>query len=123
MDQQVIIDALVQVARKRRLLATGPSLRLGEYAKQQLPTPNATPAAGGRAVAAGSQNEDQARRGHYEQATQTRTSVGVKQHGNLIRGLLSDVKRFRIRRRMKINGLARVDRNVVQNGEWTDLRR
>lgn len=35
MDQQVIIDALIQVARKRRLLATGPSLRLGEYAKQK----------------------------------------------------------------------------------------
>ena len=35
MDQQVIIDALVQVARTRRLLATGPSLRLGEFAKQK----------------------------------------------------------------------------------------
>jgi serine/threonine protein kinase len=35
MDQQVIIDALIQVARKRRLLAAGPSQRLGEYAKQK----------------------------------------------------------------------------------------
>lgn len=35
MDQQVIIDALVQVARKRRLLAAGPAQRLGDYAKQK----------------------------------------------------------------------------------------
>ncbi len=35
MDQQVIIDALIQVARKRRLLAAGPAQRLGEYAKQK----------------------------------------------------------------------------------------
>ncbi len=35
MDQSVIIDALVQVARKRRLLAAGPAQRLGDYAKQK----------------------------------------------------------------------------------------
>jgi serine/threonine protein kinase len=35
MDQQVIIDALVQVAKKRRLLAAGPAQRLGDYAKQK----------------------------------------------------------------------------------------
>ena len=35
MDQSVIIDALVQVARKRRLLAPGPAQRLGDYAKQK----------------------------------------------------------------------------------------
>ena len=35
MDQQVIIDALIQVARKRRLLAAGPAQRLGDYAKQK----------------------------------------------------------------------------------------
>lgn len=35
MDQQVIIDALVQVARKRRLLAGGSAQRLGDYAKQK----------------------------------------------------------------------------------------
>ncbi len=35
MDQQVIVDALVQVARKRRLLAAGPAQRLGDYAKQK----------------------------------------------------------------------------------------
>lgn len=35
MEQQVIIDALVQVARKRRLLAAGPAQRLGDYAKQK----------------------------------------------------------------------------------------
>jgi serine/threonine protein kinase len=35
MDQQVIVEALVQVARKRRLLGLGPSQRLGEYAQQK----------------------------------------------------------------------------------------
>ena len=35
MDQHVIIDALIQVARKRRLLAAGPAQRLGDYAKQK----------------------------------------------------------------------------------------
>src|SRR5271168_4539225 len=35
MDSGVVIEALVQVARKRRLLGMGPSQRLGEYAKQR----------------------------------------------------------------------------------------
>jgi serine/threonine protein kinase len=35
MNSEVIIDALVQVARKRRLLAAGPAQRLGDYAKQK----------------------------------------------------------------------------------------
>ena len=35
MESGVIIEALVQVARKRRLLGQGPSQRLGEYAKQR----------------------------------------------------------------------------------------
>ncbi len=35
MESGVVIEALVQVARKRRLLGMGPSQRLGEYAKQR----------------------------------------------------------------------------------------
>ncbi len=35
MDSSVIVDALVQVAQKRRLLSTGPAQRLGDYATQK----------------------------------------------------------------------------------------
>ncbi|MBA3707966.1 MAG: protein kinase [Planctomycetes bacterium] len=35
MDQQVVIEALVQSTRKRRILPKGPSSRLGDYAKQK----------------------------------------------------------------------------------------
>ncbi len=35
MDGAVVIEALVQVARKRRLLGMGPSQRLGDYAQQR----------------------------------------------------------------------------------------
>ncbi|MBA2480406.1 MAG: protein kinase [Planctomycetes bacterium] len=35
MDQQVVIEALVQSTRKRRILPKGPSTRLGDYAKKK----------------------------------------------------------------------------------------
>ena len=77
--------------------------------------------AGGRAKFVREQSA-QFRRKKFRIAAQTRTGIGIEQHGNLVGRLLANVESFRKSSRVKIDWLPRVDAYTIENFRGSNLR-